>query len=382
MPGPERRRRRRSSAARRCTSSPTRATTRPPRRGTTSQFLTSAAVAVEVGGGDRVRAGPRRTPSSSTRSSRRYVDDPRFKVAYDQLAGGRRRARRRSARCSARCCEVRTVTAGGVAAIFERRRRRVDPRRRRRRRPTPSSRLQRPQLIPPSGRDSFLGGDRPGIRDDDRPDRRRSPVPLRRPRNTQVGMDLALLHTLAGQHHGVLSARRTSCVAARSRDRVGTGRSPPACWCRSIPASPGWSGRRRPREATVAAAVLGAGPGAMASHRSAAHLWGVPRPDDDPVDVIAAEAVPRGDARRRRGAPAAGSQGPVARPARWHRDLERPAHAVRPRRSRRRRGARCRRPRRHQRAGVAGGRSGRRSTSTPAEDATACRRSGRRSTSG
>ena len=28
------------------------------------------------------------------------------------------------------------------------------------------------------------------------------------------------------------------------------------------------------------------GPGAMASHRSAAHLWGIPRPDDDPVDVI------------------------------------------------------------------------------------------------
>jgi very-short-patch-repair endonuclease len=40
------------------------------------------------------------------------------------------------------------------------------------------------------------------------------------------------------------------------------------------------------REQRIAAAVLGAGKGAMASHRSAAHLWGVPRPETDPVDVI------------------------------------------------------------------------------------------------
>ncbi len=35
----------------------------------------------------------------------------------------------------------------------------------------------------------------------------------------------------------------------------------------------------------IAAAVLAAGPGAMASHRSAALLWDLPRPDDDVVDV-------------------------------------------------------------------------------------------------
>ncbi len=34
------------------------------------------------------------------------------------------------------------------------------------------------------------------------------------------------------------------------------------------------------------AAVLAAGQGAIASHRSAAHLWGIARPDDDPVDLI------------------------------------------------------------------------------------------------
>ena len=39
-------------------------------------------------------------------------------------------------------------------------------------------------------------------------------------------------------------------------------------------------------EQTIAAAVLAAGPGAMASHRSAAYLWGVPRPGDEPPDVM------------------------------------------------------------------------------------------------
>jgi hypothetical protein len=39
-------------------------------------------------------------------------------------------------------------------------------------------------------------------------------------------------------------------------------------------------------EQSIAAAVLAAGHGAMASHRSALRLLGVPRPDDDPVDVM------------------------------------------------------------------------------------------------
>jgi hypothetical protein len=39
------------------------------------------------------------------------------------------------------------------------------------------------------------------------------------------------------------------------------------------------------RELKIAAAVL-AVPGSMASHRSAAHLWGVERPGHDPVDII------------------------------------------------------------------------------------------------
>ena len=39
-------------------------------------------------------------------------------------------------------------------------------------------------------------------------------------------------------------------------------------------------------EQRIAAALAAVGERAIASHRSAAHLWGVPRPDDDPVDVI------------------------------------------------------------------------------------------------
>jgi very-short-patch-repair endonuclease len=45
-------------------------------------------------------------------------------------------------------------------------------------------------------------------------------------------------------------------------------------------------GTARTREQRIAAAVLATGPSSIASHRSAAHLWGVPRPADDPVDVI------------------------------------------------------------------------------------------------
>jgi very-short-patch-repair endonuclease len=48
-------------------------------------------------------------------------------------------------------------------------------------------------------------------------------------------------------------------------------------------------------EMHIAAAVLAAGPTSLASHRSAAHLWGIPRGDGDPVDIIVDE---RGSLRR------------------------------------------------------------------------------------
>ena len=42
-------------------------------------------------------------------------------------------------------------------------------------------------------------------------------------------------------------------------------------------------------EQRMAAAVLAGGLGALASHRSATYLWGVPRPEHDPVDIIVPE---------------------------------------------------------------------------------------------
>ena len=39
-------------------------------------------------------------------------------------------------------------------------------------------------------------------------------------------------------------------------------------------------------EQRIIAAVFAVGAGAIASHRSAARLWGIPRSDDDPVDVL------------------------------------------------------------------------------------------------
>jgi very-short-patch-repair endonuclease len=39
-------------------------------------------------------------------------------------------------------------------------------------------------------------------------------------------------------------------------------------------------------EQRIAAAVIASGHGALASHRSASRLLGIPRPDDDPVDII------------------------------------------------------------------------------------------------
>ena len=95
------------------------------------------------------------------------------------------------------------------------------------------------------------------------------------------GMQLANLDHLATTHHGVVS-----------REASGLSRS---AWYRSIAASqleqvfPGvvrLHGTARTPEQRIAAAVLATAPSSMASHRSAARLWGIPRPDDDPVDVI------------------------------------------------------------------------------------------------
>ena len=97
-------------------------------------------------------------------------------------------------------------------------------------------------------------------------------------------MKLALFDYFATDHHGLVTLERVL--------RAGVSRSD---WYRSLrrgdieyvhPGVARLVGSPRTREQRIAAAVLAAGPGAMASHRSAAYLFGVPRPDDDPEDLI------------------------------------------------------------------------------------------------
>ena len=80
------------------------------------------------------------------------------------------------------------------------------------------------------------------------------------------------------------AAERRGCRAPR-----GTGRSTRGLLDALHPGVARLVGSAETREQRIAAAVLAAGPGAMASHRSAAHLWGIPRPDDDPIDVMLTE---------------------------------------------------------------------------------------------
>ncbi len=98
-------------------------------------------------------------------------------------------------------------------------------------------------------------------------------------------MDLRVISAIARRQHGVVSLAEARRRGAISR----------AGWYRAVadgrlePLHPGVArlpGVPVTREQRIAAAVLAAGPGALASHRSAAFLWAVPRPADDPVDVI------------------------------------------------------------------------------------------------
>lgn len=95
------------------------------------------------------------------------------------------------------------------------------------------------------------------------------------------------LHTIARwaeTHHGVITRSR-ALELGWSRAR----------WYRAIdrgeiePVHPGVArlhGTPRTRFQAIHAAVVAAGPDALASHRSAAALWGIERPAADPIDVI------------------------------------------------------------------------------------------------
>jgi very-short-patch-repair endonuclease len=98
-------------------------------------------------------------------------------------------------------------------------------------------------------------------------------------------MKLSLVAPFAEAHHGL--------VTQRAAERHGISKS---TWFRAtgsgaldlvfpgvarIPGSP------RTREQQIAAAVLGAGPGALASHTSAVELWGLARPVEPPHVIVA-----------------------------------------------------------------------------------------------
>jgi len=99
-------------------------------------------------------------------------------------------------------------------------------------------------------------------------------------------VELSLIEPWALRHHGLIT-RAAATEAGVSR----------ASWYRALAAvriemvQPGvarlW-GSPRTRQQRIAAAVLSIGGGAMASHRSAAFLWGVQRPRGDPVDLVVA----------------------------------------------------------------------------------------------
>ena len=98
-----------------------------------------------------------------------------------------------------------------------------------------------------------------------------------------VRMDLRRIAPYAARHHGVVT------FAAASRLGVTQ-----ASWYRAIDSglieglAPGvarlW-GSPPTRAQRILAAVCASGVGAVASHRSAAWLWGVARPEGDPIDV-------------------------------------------------------------------------------------------------
>lgn len=101
-------------------------------------------------------------------------------------------------------------------------------------------------------------------------------------------MEISTLEALARRHHGAVDRRLAGCSRA--------------AWSRAhasgllIALHPNVSrlaGTFETPELRIAAAVLATGPGALASHRSAIHLWGIPRPMDDPVDVILPQRGPQ-----------------------------------------------------------------------------------------
>ncbi|MEX0848465.1 MAG: DUF559 domain-containing protein [Ilumatobacteraceae bacterium] len=99
------------------------------------------------------------------------------------------------------------------------------------------------------------------------------------------------LDHLGGRHHGIIALRWALAAGSTEANwrralRVGQLEMVHRGVARVV-------GSPRTREQQITAAVAAAGPGALASHRSGAFLWGVRRPPNDPVDVIVPERTRR-----------------------------------------------------------------------------------------
>ena len=112
-------------------------------------------------------------------------------------------------------------------------------------------------------------------------------------RHPRSGVRLDELDAIARRHHGVVTREMAglNSQAWRRAIRGGT----------LVQLHPGVArlvGTADTVEQRVTAATFAVGSGTLASHRSAAFLWGAPRPDNDPVDLI---VLDRSGARRREG---------------------------------------------------------------------------------
>jgi len=100
-------------------------------------------------------------------------------------------------------------------------------------------------------------------------------------------MRLDELDGLARRNHGVVSREMSGLSASAWGRAIRAGTLVPV-----HPTVARFVGSPDTPEQRIIAAVLSAGPGVLASHRSATHLWGVARPSSDPVDIIIPDRRP------------------------------------------------------------------------------------------
>lgn len=99
-------------------------------------------------------------------------------------------------------------------------------------------------------------------------------------------MRLSTFDDWARSHHGVISLRDTEMSRSSWYRAIASGQI-----AQIHPGVARLHGTSDTAEQRIIAGVLAVGDSALASHRSAARLWGIPRPDDDPVDVILVEST-------------------------------------------------------------------------------------------